>query len=75
MSFQQSKSKTQQIWVHELTAQVMAAELQLTYFAARHGKDSVEYQQALKDFATAWYLLKKNRNQEDFLHEVTQPVS
>ncbi len=56
--------------IDELTTQVMAAELHLTYFAARQGRDSKLYQDSLRDFGTAWYLLKKNRGNEAFLKEV-----
>ena len=58
------------MWVPDLAAQVMAAEIQLTHFASRHGKDSAVYREALKDFATAWYMLKKNRSGSEFLQEV-----
>jgi hypothetical protein len=69
MSLPEKVSQHHQI--EDLRAQVMAAELNLTYFAARHGKESPLYQESLKDFATAWYLLKKNRNSSEFLREVT----
>lgn len=65
------QSMSNETAVKELTAHVMAAELNLTFFASRHGKESFEYQQALKDFATAWYLLRRNRDSDDFLKEVT----
>lgn len=56
--------------VNELMVQVMASELHLTYFAARYGKESPEYERSLREFATAWYLLKKNRDSREFLPEV-----
>lgn len=56
--------------LNELMVQVMASELHLTFFATRYGKDSDEYQRSLKEFATAWYLLKKNRNHDEFLKDV-----
>jgi hypothetical protein len=55
--------------VTELTNHVMAAELQLTHFSSRAGKDSSEYQDALKSFATAWFLLKRNRLSGEFVKE------
>ncbi len=56
--------------IDELTTEVMAAELHLTYFATRHGKDSIEYQNSLRSFATAWHLLKQSRLNEEFCKEV-----
>ncbi len=56
--------------IHELTAQTVAAEMNLTHFASRYGKDSPAYQDSLKDFATAWYLLKKNRDANEFHPDV-----
>ncbi len=56
--------------IGELTAQVMAAELHLTYFAANYGKDSPQYRDSLRDFGTAWHLLKKNRDSREFVKEV-----
>lgn len=56
--------------VEMLTTQVMAAELNLTIAERNFGKGSERYQDALKDFATVWYLLKKQRNSEEFLKEV-----
>jgi hypothetical protein len=56
--------------VNELMVQVMAAELHLTFFASRYGKASNEYEKSLKEFATAWYLLKKNRDSREFVPEV-----
>lgn len=56
--------------VKELMVQVVAAELHLTYFANRYGKHSDEYMKSLRDFGTAWYLLKKNRDSKEFFKEV-----
>lgn len=52
--------------IQELAMETIAAELNLTFFAARHGKDSPVYRNSLRDFATAWYLLKSNRDQQEF---------
>lgn len=73
MSMQQDPSM-KRTYVSELTNQVLAAELNLTFFATRHGKESPIYRNSLQDFATAWYLLKKNRDSSEFLKEVSSPL-
>jgi hypothetical protein len=60
----------QRPWIKQLTTHVIAAELNLTFFAARKGKNSEEYQSALKEFATVWYLLKQNRHRDEFVKEI-----
>jgi hypothetical protein len=56
--------------IRELTAEAIAAELNLTFFASRYGKESPTYRDSLRDFATAWYLLKKNRHHSEFHKDV-----
>ncbi|MCA9789387.1 MAG: hypothetical protein KC476_01510 [Cyanobacteria bacterium HKST-UBA06] len=63
-------AEEQRPWIKQLTTHVIAAELNLTFFAARKGKDSPEYQNALKEFATVWYLLKQNRHRDEFVKEI-----
>jgi hypothetical protein len=64
------RGNVQEERIKELQIQVTAAEMHLTHFASRQGKDSPMYKESLRDFATAWYLLKKNRNPEDFMKEI-----
>lgn len=57
--------------VRDLVTETIAAEINLTHFASRHGKESPVYKDCLRDFATAWYLLKKHRRNEEFHREVS----
>lgn len=54
--------------VQDLTVQLLAAEINLTHFSARRGKDSPEYRESLQDFAKVWHLLKRNRSSSEFVH-------
>jgi hypothetical protein len=63
----QTELATQNRQVQELVVQAVAAETNLTFIESRHGKDSEEYQSALREFAAAWYVLKQRRNVTEFL--------
>lgn len=58
--------------VCELTVQVMAAELNLTLFANRYGKDSDAYQDSLRDFAIMWRRLRNTRRQKEFHKDIEE---
>jgi uncharacterized protein (DUF1786 family) len=49
---------------------VQLAEKRLSQVAARHGKSSPEYREALQRFARLWSVLKMTRSQEEFLTEL-----
>ncbi len=56
--------------VSNLAVQLMAAEIHLTYFAARQGKHSEDYQKALNEFVEAWKRLRSERDTKEFHKDV-----
>ena len=51
---------------------VCKAEQSLLSIGNEYGKDSQQYQSALKRFMRLWFVLKMTRRQQEFLHEVGQ---
>jgi hypothetical protein len=51
---------------------IFQAEKNLALVATRHGKDSREYQAALRKLVQYWAVLKMSHGAEDFLAEVTR---
>lgn len=56
--------------LENIRTQLMASELHLTFFASHQGKESHQYQDSLKDFASMWQMLKASRDPGDFLTDV-----
>ena len=65
-----AREKTHEELIQDLQVQVTAAEMHLTFFASRHGKESEMYQESLRDFARVWASLKEKRQPEDFLKDI-----
>jgi hypothetical protein len=51
---------------------VQMAEKSVAQTAVAYGKNSKEYQEALKRFARLWSVLKMTRSHDEFITEVTQ---
>ncbi len=49
---------------------VCKAEHNLLSIGNEYGKESQQYQSALKRFLRLWFVLKLTRKQQEFLHEV-----
>lgn len=57
--------------IDTLKNNVLHAEQEATEARLAFGEDSAEYRQALKQFAVSWFVLKKTREPEEFLAEIT----
>lgn len=53
--------------IEELRGEVLTAERNLSAIKENLGADSSEYKAALKQFAVAWFVLRKSREPEEFL--------
>ncbi len=49
---------------------IFKTQQSLAQLEAKHGKASPEYQQALKNFARLWSVLKLTHQQNEFLEEI-----
>ncbi|MDX2086176.1 MAG: hypothetical protein SFZ03_12400 [Candidatus Melainabacteria bacterium] len=58
--------------IEDLQKRVQASLAELSRCQQRYGEDSLEYKQALKGFAAAWFVLKKTREPEVFIQLLYQ---
>lgn len=56
--------------LEDIRRDVMREERHVTWVADKHGKDSVEYKEALKKFARVWFVLKMTHKHEEFFTEI-----
>ncbi len=57
--------------IDTLQNNVVEAEQNVTEARLAFGADSAEYRKALKQFAVSWFVLKKTREPDEFLAEIT----
>lgn len=57
--------------VDALQEDLVMAQNRVTQTELAYGKNSFEYQAALKHFSQLWFVLKMSRRQEEFCHDLT----